>query len=142
MAVTELTRPAFNREMKRYAELAAGHTIAQGRAQMVGSSPKATGEGLRSITPLTKMYQGSVERIAVRFRRHLIWAHHGVGRGRKMDSTQARSAAKPFLTAGIDRYHAQIADVAMRYYAEDLTKNHDKILTRAYQGTSIKITRS
>lgn len=138
--LTPLTRPAFNREMKKFAEQMAGYTMARGRSLMVGTSPRATGDGMRSIAPKVGYYQGEVERLAVTFRRHLIYAHHGVGRGRKINTSGARP--RNFLSSGIDRYHQQVADVAMRYYGDDLATNHDKVLTRAYQGTSIRITRS
>jgi len=136
--LSRLTVGKYNAEMRRLAKKMEEAVVTRGRGLGVGSEKRSTGEGLSSIGSFTKKRYGEIERIGIYFRRYLIFVEHGVGGGA---STARRP--KPFLSAGVDKYHEQVADTVSRYHGMDQVAVHDEGLALIdKRSTSIRVVKS
>jgi len=133
--LSRLTVDQYNAELQRLAKQMEGAVRTRGRGLGVGRGARSTGQGLSSLRGFTKKSNGEVERLGIRFKRYLIFVEHGVGGG----ASSARSP-KPFLSAGIDQYHGQVADAVARYHGQDQVAIHDQGLREIdKRSTSIRI---
>jgi len=144
--LTEISVDQFNADLRRISRQMADAVKSEARARSVGDSESATGDGLRSIKGFTKKTQGEVERLGIKFQRHLIFVEHGVGRGRSVDDAPGETSGRrprPFLSAGVDKYQEQVADLAARYHADNAVQIIDQQLEQLdHRSTSIRITKS
>lgn len=62
--------------------------------------------------------QLELQRVAFGFARHGIFLERGVGKGRKVNSAEARAAARPWLSVTLPRIVKDLAELLTNEYAE------------------------
>lgn len=144
--LSSLSVAEYNAQLRAITRRIAATARTEGAARSIGASPTSSGEGLRSIKPFTGKSDGEITRLGIRFKRHLIFVEHGVGRGRKTGDAPGQLISRrprPHLSSGIDKHHKEVADVVAKFHAEDFIKMTDRALAQIDQGaTSIRITKS
>lgn len=89
-----------------------------------------------TLSSSVKSRQGEIERISLGFARHGIFLEHGVGKGRPVGSSQALTAARPWLKPVLDPAVEELAELLAEQYA-DIAVDNIRILVPGIIDTKI-----